>query len=98
MVLGCYGFCFPQRRKPPLNLKMFISSDTLYNSIFFYQQLEFTCLSIFVATKLRGEIDAPGRDPISLYRAFERQLFPAFPAIPDFWLRYEHINQDRGDD
>ena len=53
-------------RKPPLNLKMFISGDTFYNSTFFYEQLEFTWLRIFVAVKLRGEIDAPGRDPIPL--------------------------------
>src|SRR5512132_2098742 len=98
MVLDCDGFGFLERRKPPLNLKTFISSDTLYNSMFFYQQLEFIWLSIFVATKLRGKIDAPGRHPISLYHAFVRQVFAIFPPIPDFWLRYAHINQDRRDD
>lgn len=72
MVLGYDGFCFPQRRKPPLNLKIFTSSDAFYNSPFFYEQLKFTWLSIFVATKLRGEIDAPGRDPIPLYDTLVR--------------------------
>jgi hypothetical protein len=79
--LGCDGFSFPQRRKPPLNLKTFISSDTLYNSMFFYQQLELIWLSIFDATKLRGEINASGRDPISLYDAFVRQVFPIFHLL-----------------
>jgi hypothetical protein len=51
---------------------MFISGDTFYNSTFFYKQLEFTWLSVFVAIKLRGEIDAPGRDPIPLYDTLVR--------------------------
>jgi hypothetical protein len=46
MVLGCDGFCFPQRSRPLLNLKIFISSDAFYNSMFFYPQLEFTWLRI----------------------------------------------------
>ena len=72
MVLGYDGFCFPQRRKPPLNLKIFTSSDAFYNSTFFYEQLEFTWLSVFAAINLRGEIDAPGRDPIPLYDTLVR--------------------------
>ena len=44
---------------------MFISGDTFYNSTFFYEQLEFTWLSVFVAIKLRGEIDAKLNETIA---------------------------------
>ena len=46
MVLGYDGLCFAQRCKPPLDLKVFISSGAFYNSPFFYAQLEFSRRSL----------------------------------------------------
>ena len=46
VVLRHHGFCFPQRSKPPLNLQIFISSEALHNSTFFYEQLEFGWLIV----------------------------------------------------
>ena len=37
MVLRDNGFCFFQRGKPPLNLKIFVSSNAFDNSSFFYK-------------------------------------------------------------
>ena len=39
VVLGYDGFCFFQRSKPPLDLKIFVSSDAFYNSALFTSNL-----------------------------------------------------------
>jgi hypothetical protein len=44
VVLSHNGFCFFQCGGPPLNLKIFISSNALDNSSFFYEQPKFTWL------------------------------------------------------
>jgi hypothetical protein len=45
--MGCDDFCFFQCREPPLNLKIFVSTNTFDNSTFFYEQLKFTWLVQF---------------------------------------------------
>jgi hypothetical protein len=42
LTYNCFGLLL--RRKPPLNLQIFISSEAFDNSAFFYQQLEFIWL------------------------------------------------------
>ena len=71
MVLSYDGFCFFQRSKPPLDLKIFVSSDTFYNSALFHEQFEFTRLftAFGIRFNLRRKINAPGREPIPLYDA-----------------------------
>ena len=44
MVLRYDCLRFVQRSEPPLNLKIFISSDAFYDPTFLYEQLEFTGL------------------------------------------------------
>jgi hypothetical protein len=71
VVLSRDGFCFFQRGEPPLNLKMFVSSNAFNDSTFFYEQLKFTWLvRIGIAVEFGGEVDAPSRDPITLYDTF----------------------------
>ena len=90
------ALCLPQRRKPPLNLKVLAASDAFYDSAFFYEQLELAWLFVVsrIAIKLRCEIDAPGREPIPLYDTLVRSFFPVFPACPRrhvnhlFFLRF----------
>ena len=81
MVLSYDGFCLSQRGEPPLNLKMFISSNAFDNSTFFYEQLKFIWLSGVVrAIEVGGEINASSRDPIPLYNTL-RRISPAPPAF-----------------
>ena len=42
MVLRNDSLCFAQGSKPPLDLEVFVSGNAFYNSVFFYEQLEFT--------------------------------------------------------
>ena len=70
VVLSYDGFCFFQRSKPPLDLKIFVSSDTFYNSALFHEQFEFTRLfTAFGILMLRRKINASGREPTPLYDA-----------------------------
>ena len=71
MVLSYDGFCFFQRSKPPLDLKIFVSSDTFYNSALFHEQFEFTRLftAFGIRFNLRRKINASGREPTPLYDA-----------------------------
>jgi hypothetical protein len=65
-----------------LNLKIFISSNALDNSSFFYEQPKFTWLvRVVIAVKAGGEIDAASRDPVPLYDALIRRISPALPAF-----------------
>ena len=60
MIVSYNGFCFSQRSEPPLNFKIFISSNAFDNSTFFYEQPKFTWLvRVVIAVKVSGEIDAP---------------------------------------
>ena len=64
MVLSYNGFCFFKRGGPPLNLKIFISSNAFDNSSFFYEQPKFTWLAwVVIAIEFGGEIDAPSPGP-----------------------------------
>ena len=74
MVLRYDGLCFAQRRKPPLDLKVFVPSNAFHNSAFLYEQLEFAWVIgiCAIAIKAGREIDAPGSDPIPLYHALGR--------------------------
>jgi ABC-type uncharacterized transport system permease subunit len=79
VVLSHDGFCFFQCGGPPLNLKIFISSNAFDNSSFFYEQPEFTWLvRVVIAVKTGGEINAASRYPIPLYDALIRAFFPFF--------------------
>jgi hypothetical protein len=67
-IMGCDDFCFFQCREPPLNLKIFVSTNTFDNSTFFYEQLKFTWLVwIVIIFEVGGEIYAPSRYPVPLY-------------------------------
>ena len=80
MILSHDGFCLVQRRKPPLNLKIFVSSNAFDNSTFFDKKLEFTWLvGVVIAVEFGSEIDAPSRDPIPLYDTFDL-ITLAFPV------------------
>ena len=60
MIVSYDGFCFSQRSEPPLNFKIFISSNAFDNSTYFYEQPKFTWLvRVVIAVKVSGEIDAP---------------------------------------
>ena len=64
MVLSYNGFCFFQLGEPPLNLKMFVSSNAFDYSAFFYKELKFTGLAwVVIAIEFGGEIDAPSPGP-----------------------------------
>ena len=82
MVLRRDVLCFAQRSKPPLDLKIFISSKAFYNPAFFHKQLKFTrlvfALIINVSRKTRSEIDTTSGTPIMLYDAFELLFFSHF--------------------
>jgi len=70
VVPGYDGVCFAQRCKPPLDLKVFISSSGFYNSAFFYEQLEFSRSFLVLITEFirsRREVDTTGGEPIMLY-------------------------------
>ena len=85
MILSYNGFCFFQCGGPPLNLKIFISGNAFDNSSFFYEQPKFTWLvRVVIAVKVRSEIDAASRDPISLYDTLIRGIFPVLPAFQTF--------------
>ena len=79
MVVSRDEFSLFKCRRPPLNLKIFISGDAFDDSTFFYQQLKFTWLvRIGIAFEFGGEVDAPSGDPIPLYDTLEliaRQAF-----------------------
>ena len=78
MVLRCDLLCFAQRSKPPLDLKIFISSNAFYNPAFFYKQLEFTWFVFALITDVlesRGEVDTTAGTPIMLYNALELYFF-----------------------
>src|SRR5215467_10765244 len=80
MILSDNSFCFFQRGSPPLNLKIFISSDAFDNSSFFDEQPKFTWLvCVVIAAKICSEIDAASRYPISLYDTLIRRIFSVRP-------------------
>ena len=86
MILRCHGLRFAQSCKPPLDLKVFISSNTFYNPAFFYKQLEFTRFVFALITnvlKSRGEIDTTGGQPIILYDTLELCFFLSFHVLGD---------------
>src|SRR5215469_12513192 len=96
MVLRYDGFRFPQRGKPPLNLKILISRNAFDNSALFHEQLEFARLIgvLRPSVQLRCEIDASSRDPISLYHPLIRRFFPARPTLPAFTtFRRPHVRE-----
>jgi hypothetical protein len=67
VILSHNGFCLFQCGGPPLNLKIFISSNAFDNSSFFYEQPKFTWLvRVVIAIKVRSEIDAASRDPVAV--------------------------------
>src|SRR5262245_21814414 len=69
-VLRGDDLCFFQCGEPPLNLKIFVSTDAFDNSTFFYEQLKFTWLVwVVIAVEFGSEIDAPSWYPIPLYDA-----------------------------
>ena len=76
MVLSYDGLCFTQRSKPPLDLKVLISSNAFYNSPFFHEQSEFTRpVFVLIANRFiqsRREIDTTGREPIVFYNTLVR--------------------------
>ena len=81
MVLSHNGFRFFKRGGPPLNLKIFISSNAFDNSSFFYEQPEFTWLvRVVIAAEVRGEINAASRNPVPLYDIFNL-VTRAFPRL-----------------
>jgi ABC-type uncharacterized transport system permease subunit len=81
VVLSHNRFCFSQCGGPPLNFKIFISSNALDNSSFFYEQPKFTWLvRVVIAVKVRSEIDAASRYPIPLYDALIRCISPVLPS------------------
>ena len=68
MVVSRDEFSFFKCRRPPLNLKIFISSNAFDDSTFFYQQLKITWLvRIGIAFEFGGEVYSPSWDPIPLY-------------------------------
>ena len=71
VVVSRDEFSFFKFRRPPLNLKIFISGDAFDDSTFFYQQLKFTWLvRLGIAVEFGGEVNAPSWDPIPLYDTF----------------------------
>ena len=67
MVLRYDSLSFTQRSKPPLDLKIFISSNAFNNPAFFYKQLELTRFVFALITnilKSRGEVDTTGGKPL----------------------------------
>ena len=67
-ILSCDDFCFFKRGEPPLNLKIFVSTNAFDNSTFFYEQLKFTWLVwVVIAVEFGGKIDTSSWDPIPLY-------------------------------
>ena len=82
MKLGYDGLCFAQRSKPPLDLKVFISSDAFHNSPFFYEQLEFILLLFVLCSsgiQSRSKVDTTGGQPIMLYKTLLRSLAERTP-------------------
>src|SRR5262245_6351115 len=80
VILSHNCFCFFHRRSTPLNLKIFISSDAFDNSSFFDEQPKFTWLvCVAIAVKVRSEIDAASRYPISLHDTLIRGTFSVRP-------------------
>src|SRR5262245_15208624 len=81
VVVSRDEFCFFQRGSPPLNLKIFISSDAFDNSLFFDEQPKFAWfVCVVIAAKICSEIDAASRNPISLYDTLELSTHQAFAA------------------
>ena len=79
--MSCDDFYFFKRGEPPLNLKIFVSTNAFDNSAFFYEQLKFTWLVwIAIAVEFGGEIDAPSWDPIPFYDTFNLITQRAFPT------------------
>jgi hypothetical protein len=66
VILSYDGLCLAQCSKPPLDLKVLISSNAFYNSAFFYEQLEFArfvfvlIVNVFQSSR---EVDSPRRFP-----------------------------------
>ena len=86
MILRCHDLCFTQSSKPPLDLKVFISSNTFYNPAFFYKQLKFTRFVFALITnvlKSRGEVDTTGGQLIMLYDTLEFYFFLIFHFLGD---------------
>jgi hypothetical protein len=74
MVLRDDSLRLLQRRRPPLDLQIFIARDAFDDSALFYEQLEFAGL-IGIAIQIGSEIDAPSGGPIPFYDTFN---LPAF--------------------
>jgi hypothetical protein len=87
VVLSYDGLCLDQSGKPPLNFKMFVSSNAFDNSTFFYKQLKFTWLAwVVIAIEFGGEIDAASRYPIPFYDTLIWRISPVLPAFQTFKL------------
>src|SRR5262245_53143553 len=81
MILSYDGFCFFQRGGPPLNFKIFISSNAFDNSSFFNEQPKFTRLvRVVTAAEVCSEINAASRYPIPLHDTLIRRTFPVLPV------------------
>jgi hypothetical protein len=82
VILSHNGFCFFQCGGPPLNLKIFISSNAFDNSSLFHEQPKFTWLvRVVITAEVRSEINATSRHLIPLYDALIRRIFPVLPAF-----------------
>src|SRR5262245_6748588 len=80
MILSYDGFCFFQRGCPPLNFKIFISSNAFDNSSFFNQQPKFARLvCVVIAAQICSEIDTASRYPIPLYDTLISCVFSVRP-------------------
>jgi hypothetical protein len=80
VVLSHNGFRFFKRGGPPLNLKIFISSNAFDNSSFFYEQPEFTWLvRIVIAVKAGGEIG--GRPRLLMFYAAPHFVAPTLCSL-----------------
>jgi hypothetical protein len=80
VVVSRDEFSFFKGRRPPLNLKIFISGNAFDDSMFFYQQLKFTWLvRIGIAFEFGGEVYSPSGHPISTDISAERNAGIAIP-------------------
>ena len=75
MVLRDNGFCFLQRREPPLNLQIFIAGDAFDNSAFFDEQLKFTGL---LGSSLPFSLVAKSMRPVGTQSRFTTPLTHGF--------------------
>ena len=83
MILRCHGLCFAQSSKPPLDLKVFISSNTFYNPAFFYKQLEFTWFVFALITNNRA---VKSIRPVGSQSCFTTPWSFIFFSFSTFWV------------